>query len=353
MSRAGPGTAGKAALLLVGLLGLAAVGLSGCTDPERVTEALARPPAPPPEPELPPPPTPSPAKPWYFANNPEVGGTIWAQRGDTLYSIARKFRMTPRELAEANDLSPPYDLKKGQKLKVPPQRLHLVAAGDTIYGVSRLYGIGMADLTRRNEIEPPYTIVVGDRLHLPAEQPQPAGPEPTVASASAAAEESSATRVAAVPLPPDEPQPTPRQPTAAVPTPPPLADGRFVWPVSGRIVAYYGPQGDGRHNDGINIVVPTGTPVRAAENGVVAYAGNELRGFGNLVLIKHADGWVTAYAHNQSLAVVKGDVVARGQLIAHAGASGNVGEPQVHFEVRKGTSALDPLTVLGPQSAAN
>ncbi|MEX2630422.1 MAG: M23 family metallopeptidase [Tistlia sp.] len=336
-----------------GLL-LVLLGLSACSDPERVAEALSQP-APPPPPELPPTPVPSPQKPWHFANNPEVGGYIWAQRGDTLYDIARKFRLTPRELAEANEIAPPYELKHGQKLRIPPQRLHLVAAGDTVYGLSQRYHLGMAELTKRNGIEPPYEIVVGQRLYLPAEKPAPAGPAPfaPALAASPGSQVPSATQQAAVPMPPEEPAPLRPTPSAAVPMPPPLADGQFAWPVRGRVVSYFGPQADGRHNDGINIVVAAGAPVEAAENGVVAYAGNELRGFGNMVLIKHAEGWVTAYAHNRELLVAKGDEVARGQVIARAGASGSVSEPQVHFEVRKGTRALDPLTMLGPQSATN
>lgn len=347
------------ALLAIGLLSL-----SACSDPERVSDALSRPPPAPAEPALPLPPDPTPQKPWYFANNPEVGGYIWAQRGDTLYQIARKFRLTPREIAEANDLRPPYDLKVGQKLRIPPQRLHVVAAGDTVYGLSRSYGLDMTELTRRNEIGAPYTIMVGQRLYLPAEKPQPAGPE-QVAPAVASAPEMAggvpivpsireAPQQAAVPVPPEEPIDPPRkEPSPAVPTPPPLADGQFVWPARGRVVSYFGPQADGRHNDGINIVVPAGSPVEAAENGVVAYVGNELRGFGNLVLIKHSEGWITAYAHNEEILVRKGQQVMRGQTVARAGASGSVGEPQVHFEVRKGTRALDPLTVLGPQAATN
>ncbi len=355
-SRSAGAGRGRRRLPLPLLLAAVLLGLSACADADRVADALSRPGPPPAEPRLPPPPEASPQKPWYFANNPEVGGYIWAQRGDTLYEIARKFRLTPREMAEANDLAPPYTLRPGQKLRIPPQRLHLVAAGDTVYGLSRRYGLDMAELTKRNEIQAPYTIVVGQRLYLPADQPEPAGPQPaapTVAATAPAAPPSSSQQ-AAVPRPPQDPAPAPRKaPSAAVPTPPPLADGQFSWPARGRVVSYFGPQADGRHNDGINIVVAAGTPVEAAENGVVAYTGNELRGFGNLVLIKHAEGWITAYAHNQEILVHKGEQVTRGQLIARAGASGSVSEPQVHFEVRKGTRALDPLTVLGPQAATN
>ena len=140
--------------------------------------------------------------------------------------------------------------------------------------------------------------------------------------------------------------------TAAVAEPPPLSGDRFLWPVqAGKIVLGYGPTSSGLHNDGVNIAAPSGTDVRAAENGVVAYAGNELRDFGNLLLIRHADGWMTAYAHNDALLVKRGDTVTRGQPIARVGQSGNVGEPQLHFELRRGTRPLDPLPYLGEEGA--
>ena len=122
--------------------------------------------------------------------------------------------------------------------------------------------------------------------------------------------------------------------------------GQLPWPVHGRVLAGYGTGSGGTHNDGINIAAPVGAPVKASAPGVVAYAGNELRGFGNMVLLRHADGWVTAYAHNSSLLVKKGDKVTQGQAIARVGSSGNVDSPQLHFELRKGTKAVDPLKVL-------
>jgi murein DD-endopeptidase MepM/ murein hydrolase activator NlpD len=128
-------------------------------------------------------------------------------------------------------------------------------------------------------------------------------------------------------------------------------DQTFLWPVTGKVVSEFGPLSDGLHNDGINIAAPVGTPVRAAENGVVVYAGNELRGFGNMLLIRHADGFVTAYAHNESLLVARGDTVERGQIIARVGSSGSVDSPQLHFEIRVGTDAVDPREYLGSSGA--
>ncbi len=120
----------------------------------------------------------------------------------------------------------------------------------------------------------------------------------------------------------------------------------------GDVVGRYGPTAGGTQNDGINIKAAEGTPVVAAEAGSVAYAGNELRGYGNLILIKHADGWMTAYAHNSKLLVTRGQKVQRGQVIARVGASGAVTEPQLHFEVRRGSRALDPMDYLGPPTVS-
>jgi murein DD-endopeptidase MepM/ murein hydrolase activator NlpD len=127
----------------------------------------------------------------------------------------------------------------------------------------------------------------------------------------------------------------------------------FTWPVSGKIVSTFGPAAGGTHNDGINISAPEGATVSAAESGVVAYAGNELRGFGNLLLVKHDGGWVTAYAHNQVLLVKKGDKVRRGQAIARVGSTGGVTGAQLHFELRSGTKAVDPLDHLPQLTAGN
>jgi murein DD-endopeptidase MepM/ murein hydrolase activator NlpD len=162
------------------------------------------------------------------------------------------------------------------------------------------------------------------------------------------------------PAPPAGPAPAPQAaPPAPLPAPPPAVEtvpppepapppaGRgFIWPVKGRILSGYGPGPGGTYNDGINIAAPAGTPIRAAEDGVVAYAGNELRGFGNLVLLKHPNGWMSAYAHCDAILVKKGARVRRGQTIARVGATGAVAEPQLHFELRRGTHALDPAQQL-------
>jgi murein DD-endopeptidase MepM/ murein hydrolase activator NlpD len=118
------------------------------------------------------------------------------------------------------------------------------------------------------------------------------------------------------------------------------------WPVRGKVIQGFGPKTTGGQNDGINVAVPEGTPIKAAEDGVVAYAGNELKGYGNLVLVRHSNGFVTAYAHASELSVKKGETIKRGQVIGKAGSTGNVTSPQLHFEVRKGATPVDPAQYL-------
>jgi murein DD-endopeptidase MepM/ murein hydrolase activator NlpD len=149
----------------------------------------------------------------------------------------------------------------------------------------------------------------------------------------------------------DAPLPTPRpapsqpvyRPTSYQPAPGAVA---FAWPVSGRVIADYGIEANGARNDGINIAAPMNAPIRAAASGTVTYSGNELKDYGNLVLIKHADGYVTAYAHADRLLVSRGDFVAKGQVIGYAGQTGDVSSPQLHFEIRHDTQPVNPRSYL-------
>ncbi|MBO0737965.1 MAG: M23 family metallopeptidase, partial [Alphaproteobacteria bacterium] len=145
-------------------------------------------------------------------------------------------------------------------------------------------------------------------------------------------------------------QPAHSVPTAAAPSP--RGNSAFLWPVRGHVLAPFGSRSDGTHNDGINIAAVRGAAVQAADAGVVAYAGNELRGYGNLILIKHANGWITAYAHCDRILVRRGERVARGQVIARVGSTGDVSEPQLHFELRRGSRPVDPREFLAPLPTA-
>ena len=268
-----------------------------------------------------------------------AAASVVAASGDTVYGIARRHRVSVRAVIEANGLRPPYRLRAGQRLVLPRPRAHLVRRGDTLYGISRHYRVGMYALARANRLAPPYTILVGQRLRLPGGS---APPPPRPAKPAAAPKAASGTAKAA----PKPKAVTPRPPPQALSQPPPSSGKGFLWPVRGKVVSGFGPKAKGLHNDGVNIAAPRGAPVRAAENGVIAYAGNELRGFGNLLLVKHDNGWITAYAHTQDLAVKRGERVKKGQVIARVGSTGNVSTPQLHFELRRGKNAVDPVKYL-------
>ncbi len=268
------------------------------------------------------------------------GGTYVVRPGVTLYQVSRETDIPLRSLIDANNLQPPYALKSGQRLIIPTARFHVVQRGDTVYSISRAYGVDMATLTRTNRIQAPYRIKLGEKLQLPSR-----------VNSQVASNDDAPPRAVPIGRPGTSyttsgATPVSTQPKGPLPQPPTLA-GDFVWPAQGKIISTFGEKENGLHNDGINIAVASGTPVRAAQNGVVAYAGNELKGYGNLLLVRHANGWMTAYAHNSKLLVRRGDTVTKGETISLAGSTGSVTSPQVHFEIRKGAKAVDPRTVIG------
>ncbi len=277
---------------------------------------------------------------------PLTVGDYTVAADETLYAIARRSGVALRDLISANDLAPPYRLRRGQRLQIPSLRYHQVAAGDTLYSISRQRRVSLYALARENKVPPPYKIRPGQRLRLPASD-NPAGTRPEIAAKSAI-KTASKEKPSAAPVPSLKPKN--RRPVTT--RPPARAGGRFAWPVKGRVISRFGVKPNGLHNDGINIAVKKGTAVRAADNGVVVYAGNELRGFGNLLLLRHRGGWLTAYGHNQTLVVKVGDVVRRGQTIARSGSTGNISRPQLHFEIRRGRAAVNPARHLSPLKTA-
>ncbi|HEV8014960.1 MAG TPA: peptidoglycan DD-metalloendopeptidase family protein [Stellaceae bacterium] len=296
------------------------------------------------------PPTPPPALvPQAHLPHPDQ---VVVAKGDTLYTISRRYDVPLRSLIDANHLDPPFQVVAGTTLDLPQERFHIVRQGDTLYGIARLYGVEVSTLASVNRLSPPYALQTGETLDLPAsvESPDKASSAAALPAPVAKPEAPPVAAAAQPGLPAEKPGQPPtaanNAPVAEAIVPPPRVGKGFDWPLAGRIVERYGSGPNGTHNDGINIAASEGEAVRAADAGVVAYAGNELRGYGNLVLIKHSGGYMTAYAHNSQLLVKRGDVVKRGQEIAKAGATGTVDSPQLHFEIRQGTHALDPTTLL-------
>lgn len=329
------------------------------------------------------------------------------QPGETLYTISRLYGVDTYALARSNNLAPPFNLTNGQALRIPtgqpvppviaaplreaaPQSASAVA---TAPATSSAAGVTIEALPAPGAAQP----VTGAANPPPTSSPRVTGqpvasaplppPAPTTLQTPARPQNTSPTTAPTAAEPPAAPSapivqetasapsaPSPATPPAssaappaAVPAaappaapearetpedrtpmaePPPRSGRTFAWPVRGRILSTFGPKPDGLHNDGINIAARAGSPVIAAENGVVVYAGSELKGFGNLLLVRHADGWITAYAHLERALVKKGQSVKKGQAIGTVGSSGGVDQPQLHFEIRRGTQAVDPAKFL-------
>jgi len=325
------------------------------------------------------------------------GSTVTVGPGMTLYSIARSNNMSVSQLAAANGIKPPYSVHTGQTLRIPggsgsgaaqtasyaepeaavpaapakpfktgpsvsndgPGETHVVAGGETLYSLGRKYGVSPFAIADANGLPNDAMLTAGQKVKIPAGGATAAKQAPAPKLETAEATETAETgteEVVEVPAPETVSTSTgdvaEGQPAAK---PAAVSDGAsgMRWPVRGKIISGFGPKANGLKNEGINIAVPEGTSIRAAESGVVAYAGNELKGYGNLVLIRHDNGYVTAYAHAKELFVKRGDTVKRGDVIAKAGQTGSVSSPQLHFEVRKGATALDPMKFLSSATASN
>lgn len=330
---------------------------------------------------------------------PERGSMIVVERGDTLYGLSRKHDVSLNDLMQTNDLSN-ANLRPGQKLYLPSSSVGLARApepaapsfepapkvdaatrqaydgtytiqpGDSLYQIARANGVKSSELQRVNGITDPRRLRPGQVIKVPgagsiqtADNDQPTDYEPATVS-SGYDDDTDDTNVINRPkryaartdtvndvTPVSKPAPEPKETQVAARTPSSDASEtirqssgleKMRWPVMGKVISGFGGRSDGTHNDGVNLAVPLGADVQAADKGVVAYAGSELKGYGNLLLIRHENGWVTAYAHNDELLVKRGDRVRRGQVVAKAGKTGSVDRPQLHFELRKGSKPVDP-----------
>jgi murein DD-endopeptidase MepM/ murein hydrolase activator NlpD len=314
------------------------------------------------------------------AVHPAQGTKIIVGTSDTLEILARRYNVTPAAILQANGYKGPRVLSPGQQLIIPrssavaaapvmsapaskpavvasaaASSVHVVNRGDTLMAIARRNHISAGELARANGLEPGAQLRIGMKLNVPVKASAAAAPvaQPAVAQA-APLSALPVTRLAAVTPDPQQKvrlAQTTNVEEASVETPMKASEATgalptFRWPVRGKVITSYGAKTNGKSNDGINLAVPEGTPVKAAEDGVVAYSGNELKGYGNLVLVRHSNGYVTAYAHASELLVKRGDSIKRGQVIAKSGQSGEVSSPQLHFEIRKGSSPVDPLQFL-------
>lgn len=278
---------------------------------------------------------PAPYRHYGLSGGADSAGVHTVRSGDTVWNIAERYNLSMQDVINVNNLRAPYTLTSGQRLKLPPPNTYTVRPEDTLYTVSRTFNVSMTDLARQNDLREPYRLEIGQTLRLP----------------SLATQRQAAT--GRYHVKPDR-KPTdlspPKRAFARLQAPK-RTSSRFAWPVDGPVISTHGPKKDGLHNDGINIAARRGTPVLAAENGVVVYADSQLKGYGNLVLIRHEDQWMTAYAHLGSIMIRRGQEVRRGDKLGTVGSSGSVDRPQLHFEVRRGTDALDPMKHLAQRGS--
>ena len=303
--------------------------------------------------------------------------TITAQPGDTLYSLSRTYGVSVAAIAAANGLTQTSTLNIGQQLVIPApgttaalgtppaplgvitenqpgpaataqsvanNGVHVVQTGETLYAISLRYGVSVNSLASANGMISSDIVRIGQQLTVPGGAG--AGPQQIAAAPPVQTEPVAPTPQATPPVAQEAALTTPAPAAPGIPTDVSITGTDFRWPAQGRIISDFGPKPGGERNDGINLSVPVGTDIHAAETGVVIYAGNGIAGYGNLVLIEHADNWVTAYAHLSEMSVDRDAVVQRGQIIGLAGNSGAVTAAQLHFELRRGTTPVNPLDYL-------
>lgn len=278
-----------------------------------------------------------------------AAGNYVVASGDTLRGIAELTGAGVEAIARVNGIAPPYTIRIGERLVIPGGRYHLVRPGQTGIAIARAYGVPWSKIVAANELSEPFILRAGQRVLIPSQgrvsvaeraaafhldiEDIVTGSEPALAdNVRPAVPSAKPGRV----LPPE----------AAVGEPARLT-GAFAWPVSGgSVLKRFGPGGSGERNDGIKIGVAPDTPVLASADGVVAYTGTGVAGMGGLVMLRHGDGWTTIYGHNRQILVERGQSVKRGQTIALSGDTGYADRPELHFEIRKGRIAVDPLTQL-------
>jgi murein DD-endopeptidase MepM/ murein hydrolase activator NlpD len=348
-----------------GLIGLAGLALAGCAVepayPVRPGEPRAAQEAPRPAyPIAPPaaqPAEPLPSSPGRGLSAFDIPRTVVVREGETVFEVAGRVRTPVRAIIELNHLEPPYEIKPGDTLRIPPPMIYTVKPGDTLMSVSRRFSIDPRALAAFNDIGVDYRLKIGQKLALPApvkdSQASLHWPAPPAEGAPSPARP-----------PPAPPRPKPSASalapvgSASAAGPEPLTDtaiaaagkGRFAWPARGEVLSTFGPKGPGQRNDGVNIAVRPGEPVVAAAAGQVVYAGNSIPGFGNLVVLKHPDGWTSLYANLGAISVRIRAQVAQGQTLGVAGVSGAVDRPQVHFELRYAASPQEKARPVDPQT---
>ena len=250
------------------------------------------------------------------------------EKGDNLYFISKKFNVTIPKLINYNNINAPYKIYPNQRIFIPKKRIHIVKKGDTLYSISRKYKTDLFIVAKFNNLKNVNQINVKQKLVIPDYFFERKNIKKKVVKKS------------------DKLLKRKKKKQRIISRKDEVFVEKFIWPIDGKVISKYGSDTPGFFNDGINIKSSTGKDIKASHAGEVVYSGNEIPGYGNLILIKHPKNWITAYAHLQKIYKKKGAKVKQGEFIGSVGKSGNVQEPQLHFEIRKGKEAVNPLKYL-------
>tara|TARA_B100000989_G_scaffold260783_1_gene211499 strand:- start:549 stop:1406 length:858 start_codon:yes stop_codon:yes gene_type:complete len=258
----------------------------------------------------------------YELNNKKKLQRIYkVKSGDNLYKIANKYKISLKDLIKINNLNTPFKIFPNQKLVIPTINSHIVRKGETIYSISRKYDVDRYQLSKLNNMKSNKLIFPGQKILIPSQKVKKIKKTNNKKTFKQAKSEQKSIKVREL-------------------------QQKFLWPIKGEVILNFGQIKPGLHNDGINIRGKSGTPVIASETGKVIYVGNEIPGYGNLILIKHKGNLITAYAHLKIITIKKNSKVFKGQRIGEVGKTGNVISPQLHFEIRKGKKAFNPKNFL-------
>jgi murein DD-endopeptidase MepM/ murein hydrolase activator NlpD len=270
-------------------------------------------------------------------DNENYSGSIHrVKAGESLSRIAVRYKVPFSQMAKLNGLSKPYKIMTGQLLKIPQ-------------GNSAPVQQAKLDNATYQALPKPAVKISNSITSSPLPALQSNNSNSSVPQQLLAPEK----QPAFTPLPKthvksyNTPAGDSAEQDATLPATPPVDNEKLLWPVKGKVISRFGPHKGGLYNDGINIASSEDTPIKAAKDGVVVYAGNELHGYGNLTIIKHDGGLITAYAHQKTILVKKGQHITKGQVIGNIGLTGNVSSPQLHFGIRVGDRAVDPELYLG------
>ena len=245
-------------------------------------------------------------------------------KGDNLYSISKKFNIPIQKIIKSNKITSPFKIFPNQKIFLPRNKVYTVKKGDTLYSISRKFKTDLFSLSVLNKLNNVNQIKVNQKILIPEYILKPK----KIKQKEKPLQKTENKKIIKKKLLTNK------------------VDTDFIWPVKGKILNNFGSETPGFFNDGINISSNLGTSVKASLEGEIVYSGNEIPGYGNLILIKHSKNWITAYAHLEKILKKKGNYVKKGETIGLVGKTGNVSEVQLHFEIRKGKEAVNPLKYL-------